>query len=360
MQHAMRTAEKAKGKCSPNPFVGAIIVKHDKVIAKGWTQSYGFDHAEVHALKKADKAAKGADMYVTLEPCSHFGKTPPCANAIIKAGIKRVFIGITDPNPLVAGKGIQMLKDAGIEVQTGFLAAKITRQLEYFLCYIEQHRPFVTLKTALSLDGKYAAEDGSSRWISNEASRLYTHRLRSEHEVILTGINTILIDDPLMTVRLSGQHKQPLRVVLDPLMQLPPQSKFAASMAAYPSLLFCDQQQLCSPHAARLKALGAQITGLDLYDGLFSLPDVLLHLSQLKLYSVLLESGSILAESFLKAKLVDKCLFFYGAKLLGGTKSPLSQLGISNIKDAINLQDIQIKRFGDNFMLSGYPIYLPD
>ncbi len=357
MQLAIRMAEKARGKCSPNPFVGAVIVKQDVVISTGWTQSYGSDHAEVQALSKAGNAAKGADMYVTLEPCSHYGKTPPCALAIIKAGIKRVFVGITDPNPLVSGKGIQVLTDAGIEVNSGFMAAEITRQLEYYLCYIQQLRPFVTLKTALSLDGKYAAEDGSSRWISNEAARLHTHHLRSENDVILTGIKTILIDNPLLNVRIKGNHKQPLRVVLDPKLQMPVESNFALSMNEYPSLLFCDAELLNSNQAVKLRQMGASLHGLHLVEGHFSLPEVLQHLASQKLYSVLLETGSGIAESFLKAGLVNKCLFFYGAKILGGSKSPLPNLGISNIANAITLQDIKIKRFKDNFLLSGYPNY---
>jgi len=357
MRKAIQAAEKARGKCSPNPFVGAVIVKQDKIIATGWTQSYGSDHAEVQAIKKAGKASVDADMYVTLEPCSHYGKTPPCALAIIAAGIKRVFMGCTDPNPLVAGKGIKLLQDAGIEVQQGFLEAEITRQLEYHICYTTLHRPFVTLKTALSLDGKYAAEDGSSRWISSDAARLYTHKLRSQNDVILTGIQTILIDNPLLNVRLKGKQKQPLRVVLDTKLLLPLDSAFATSMPDCPSLIFCDALLANSPQAIRLNEMGASIKGLGLTNGHFDLLILLQHLVSLGYYSVLIESGSGLAESFLKAKLIDKCLFFYGAKIVGGSKSPLSKLGRTNIKDAIELQDLQLKRFGGNFLLTGYPIY---
>ncbi|GAB1468737.1 bifunctional diaminohydroxyphosphoribosylaminopyrimidine deaminase/5-amino-6-(5-phosphoribosylamino)uracil reductase RibD [Candidatus Cloacimonadota bacterium] len=357
MRKAIQAAEKARGKCSPNPFVGAVIVKHDKIVATGWTQSFGSDHAEVQALKKAGDEARNADMYVTLEPCSHYGKTPPCALAIIASGIKRVFIGITDPNPLVAGKGIKLLKDAGIEVQSGLLEAKIRRQLEYHLCYTTLHRPFVTLKTALSLDGKYAAEDGSSRWISNEAARLYTHKLRSQNDVILTGIQTILIDNPLLNVRLKVKHKQPLRVVLDTKLLLPLDSAFATTIPDYPSLIFCDAQLVDSPKAIRLKEMGAIVKGLALHDGHFDLLEVLQQLASLGYYSVLIESGSGLAESFLKAHLVDKCLFFYGAKIVGGSKSPLNKLGKTNINAAIELTDIQLTRLGDNFLISGYPIY---
>jgi diaminohydroxyphosphoribosylaminopyrimidine deaminase/5-amino-6-(5-phosphoribosylamino)uracil reductase len=171
MRKAIQCAEKARGTCSPNPFVGAVIVKDDKIISCGWTQHYGGDHAEIQALKKAGNEAKGAEIYVTLEPCAHYGKTPPCAEALIKAGISKAFIGITDPNPLVSSKGIKMLEKAGITVELGFMQEEVSRQLEYFLCRINKQRPFVIWKTAMSLDGRVAANDGSSRWITGEQSR---------------------------------------------------------------------------------------------------------------------------------------------------------------------------------------------
>lgn len=357
MRRAILAAERARGKCSPNPFVGAVIVKDDVIITKGWTQRYGSDHAEVHALKQAGVKALGADMYVTLEPCSHYGKTPPCAKAIIAAGIKRVFVGITDPNPLVAGKGISMLEEAGIEVQTGFYEAEIKRQLEYYLCYMQQGRAFVTLKTALSLDGKYAAQDGSARWISNEKARLYTHKLRSQHDVILVGIKTALTDNPMLNVRLPGHPKQPLRVILDPTLKLPESSNIASSMHEFPSMILCSKEMESSTRADLLRNLGGRVVGLPLSNGHFNLLDVLQFLASLKLYSVLIESGSGLSETFLQAKLVDKMLFFYGAKILGGTNSPLPNLGLANINHAIELSHIQCKKLGDNMLISGYPIY---
>lgn len=357
MQLAINEAEKARGKCSPNPFVGAVICKNNEVIAKGHTQDYGGDHAEVQALKQAGSLSAGADMYVTLEPCSHYGKTPPCALAIIAAGIKRVFVGIEDPNPLVAGKGIQMLLAAGIEVHTGTLAERISRQLEYFLTYISKNRPFVTLKTALSLDGKYAAEDGSSRWISNDASRKYTHKLRSQTDVILTGINTIIQDNPMLTARSSAKAKQPLRAVLDPFLAMPIDSCFAKSMHQYPSVIYCGIDQLNTQKVDMLRSLGAQIEALPMHKGLFRIADVMEHLAKMKKYSVMLETGSGVAESFLKEQLVDKCLFFYAPKIIGGSMSPLNSLGISSITDAIELKDISFNHFGDNLLICGYPQY---
>lgn len=356
MQLAIKEAEKARGHCSPNPFVGAVIVKDGTVIAKGHTQSYGFDHAEVQALKQAGENARGADMYVTLEPCSHYGKTPPCALALIAAGIRQVYIGITDPNPLVSGKGIAMLKDAGIGVQQNILAEAINTQLESYLCYIKDNRPFVTLKTALSLDGKFAAEDGSSRWISNAKARQFTHKLRSLNDAVLTGIKTILVDNPLLNVRLPKNPPQPLRIVLDPLLQMPDDSNFAQGMREFPSLLFCKPELITSPHAEKLEAMGADIVGLALdAKGEFDLNELLSILAKRKITSLMLETGSGIAESFFKAELIDKCIFIYGAKLLGGTNSPLPNLQLNNISQAISLSKVRVKTLDDNIVVTAYP-----
>ncbi len=356
MRLAIQTAEKARGKCSPNPFVGAVIVKHDNIVSKGWTQSYGSDHAEIQALKKAGKDARNADLFVTLEPCSHYGKTPPCALAIINSGIKRVFIGIEDPNPLVAGKGIGLLKASGIEVQSGILVDRITRQLEEYLCYIIKQRPFVTLKTALSLDGKFSAMDGSSRWITGEKARAYVHRLRSEQDVILTGIKTVLVDDPLLNVRLPGKRKQPLRAVLDPLLQIPLSSKLVQSASQSPVLIFSSVEQTPNEKALKLAQAGVQLCNLPLQDGLFNPADVIGELYNRRFYSVLLETGSLLAESFLRFALVDKFKLFYGPLILGGNNSPFPTLGLANMANAINLKEITLRRFKDDFLVTAYPV----
>jgi len=355
MRLAIKAAENARGLCNPNPHVGAVLVNGDTLVATGWTQCYGSDHAEVQAINKAGNLAYEADLYVTLEPCSHYGKTPPCALAIIKAGIKRVYIGITDPNPLVSGKGIHMLQDAGIEVFPGILGRQIKLQLEHYLCYITQQRPFVTLKTALTLDGKFAAPDGSSRWISNEQARQYVHLLRYQHDAVLTGIQTILRDDPLLNVRLPEVSKQTLRVVIDPLLQTPTTSKLALSMKDNPALIICGEQQTTTQAAKELQSLGARITCLPLNNGHFEPNAILKALYNLNISSVLLETGSGMAESFLKAHLVDKCLFFYGAKIMGGTASPYPGLGITNINDAIPCHNISYRRLGDNIMITAYP-----
>lgn len=353
MQRAIRNAEKARGKCSPNPFVGAVIVKNGKLIADGWTHEYGSDHAEIHALKRASGSVKGAEIYVTLEPCSHYGKTPPCALALIKAGIKTAYIGISDPNPLVSGKGIAMLREAGIEVQTGFYSQKIETQLEYFLCRMTQDRPFVIWKMAMSLDGRYCAADGSSRWISGEKSRRYTHKLRSEVDVILTGIGTVLGDDPLLNVRIGRSPRQPVRAIIDTDLQTPLTAKLITTASSQPTLIFCSEEAVRNSKADELNAAGAVLIPLKSTNGLLDPAAVLHELHKMGHYSVLLEAGSGLATSFLRADLIDRVIFFYGNMLLGGDKVILDGFSVPNIADALILTDIQHKRFGDDLMLTG-------
>ena len=357
MGMAIRAAEKARGKCSPNPFVGSVIVKNDTVLSQGWTLEYGSDHSEIQALKKAGKKARGATLFVTLEPCSHYGKTPPCAQAIIEAGIKEVFIGISDPNPLVKGKGIQMLQEAGIEVHCGYLEDAIRTQLEYYLCYMQKNRPFVTWKTALTLDGKYAAEDNSSRWITGNNARQFVHRLRSENDVVLTGIKTVLSDNSLLNVRLPGNHKQPLRIVLDPLLKIPVQSEFVTIASSFPAMIITSPAMLKTRKAEDLQQKGVKIETLQCRNNHFNLHEVLQLLSQMKYYSVLLETGSGIAEAFIREKLVDKFIFIYGAKILGGTKSPLPTLGIENINQAIPMEKISCRKMGQDIMVTAYPVY---
>lgn len=357
MKRALKAAEKARGTCSPNPFVGAVIVSGGKLVGEGWTQHYGGDHAEVQALAKAGKQARGADMYVTLEPCAHQGKTPPCTQAIIAAGISRVFLGILDPNPLVHGKGVLHLQEAGIEVIPGVLTAEATRQLEYHLCHVRKRRPFVIWKAALSLDGKYAAQDGSSRWISGATSREHTHRLRQEADVVLTGIGTVLCDDPLLNVRLEDALKQPLRAVLDPLLKLPPDSRIARSMHDIPTVIFCARGKEGTMRAKILIALGAKIHPVTAMGEILSLKEVLGILHQLGHCLVLLECGSKLSSAFFAARLVDKCVIFYGPKILGGGKAMLAELALPDISAALALRDISFQASGEDLLVTGYPVY---
>jgi len=350
---AIRVAERSRGLCSPNPFVGTIIVKDGKTIAEGSTQPYGSDHAELVALKAAGENARGATMYVTLEPCCHFGKTPPCTDAIIKAGIKRVVIGIQDPNPKVAGKGIKALQDAGIEVSSGFFRDEIKEQLEYYLCFMQKNRPFVIWKTALSLDGKYAASDGTSRWISNPASRRHVHKLRSQVEVVLAGVKSVCEDDAMLNSRIAAKVKQPLRLVLDPLLEISLDCRLVKSADSYPTMIMYHEDNPAK--LAKLQSAGVMLREVPAHKDEMDLVAVMRELHEMKLYSVLLETGNRLSESFWKQGLVDKCLIFYGNQILGGDKGVLRHFDRKNIDRAVALDRIKVKRLQDNVLISGYP-----
>ena len=220
MREALRIAKNAEGRTSPNPMVGAVIVRDEKIIAEGWHRKAGTPHAEIHALNMAGDLAKDSTLYVTLEPCSHFGRTPPCANAIVNAGIKKVVIAMTDPNPKVAGRGIEILKNAGIEVEVGILEDQARRLNEVFIKWITTQKPFVTLKTAMSLDGKIAAATGQSQWITSEESRRKVHQLRDINDAIMVGIGTVLADNPSLTTRIDG-GKNPIRIIVDSQLRTP-------------------------------------------------------------------------------------------------------------------------------------------
>jgi diaminohydroxyphosphoribosylaminopyrimidine deaminase/5-amino-6-(5-phosphoribosylamino)uracil reductase len=355
MQRAIALAEQARGKCSPNPFVGALIVKNDSIIGEGFTQAYGCDHAEVQAIKNSSQDCYGAEIYVTLEPCSHYGKTPPCAKAIIESGIKAVYIGITDPNTLVNGKGIQMLKDAGIKVESGFCADIITQQLEYYLTYITKRRPFVILKTATTLDGRIAAEDGSSRWISCEEARAKTHELRQEADVVLTGIGTILKDNPLLNVRLPHPYKQPLRVILDSHLSMPVTSNIALTATEYPTLILTLTSTTNPEKEKALQELGIEICHLESDTNQLDLTKVLSELHHRKKSLIMVEAGNRINTSFLQAGLVDKLYVFIAPKLLGGNNFAWNSLGISNITQAMLLNNMKYEQIGTDILVTAYP-----
>ena len=385
MQRAIELAEQARGKCSPNPFVGAVIVKDGRIIGSGFTQKYGSDHAEVQAIKNSTESCTGADIYVTLEPCSHYGKTPPCAKTIIESGISKVYYGISDPNPLVAGKGRQMLLDAGIEVEHGFCADVITQQLEYYLTYITKQRPFVFLKSGVTLDGRIAAKDGTSRWISCEESRTMTHELRMEADALITGIGTVKKDNPLLNVRLPKPYKQPVRIILDSKLSIPLISQIVATATEQETLIFMSAGHSNPAKEKALAELGLEIIKIpsaveqdadpaqtrtptveqDAVPAQTKSPakhspaylDLNLVLTELynrKISVVMVEAGSRVNTSFLKAGLVDKLYMFIAPKLLGGDHFAWHDIGIENIEQALNLRDMQTKQVGADTLFTGY------
>lgn len=356
MQKAISEAGKAEGKCSPNPNVGAVLVKHNKIIARGHTQKCGSNHAEIEALKKAGEVAKGSTLYVTLEPCCHQGRTGPCTKALIEARIKEVVVGITDPNPEVSGKGIALLKENGIKVRTGLLREKIEEQLEGYIIYITQKRPFVVMKNAITMDGKIALPGGESKWITNELSRGYVHLLRSKSDAILTTINTVKADDPLLTARLKKQEsRQPTRIIIDEILDLPVNSQISQTADRYRTMVFFDKYAAERNNKRILENKSIEFIPFCFTDGLLCLKDFLGYLYNLKITSIFLEAGSKLNTGFLNARLVDKIYSFIAPKIFGKGIPVYGELGITKMEDAINLKVAKIKKLGDNLMIAGYP-----
>ena len=352
---ALKLASRARGKTSPNPLVGAVIVKNGQIIGKGYHQRAGEPHAEIIALAEAGEKAVGADLYLNLEPCSHYGRTPPCVEAIIKSKIKRVFIGMQDPNPLVNGKGIQKLKEAGIWVKTGILEEECRRLNEIFIKYITTRCPFVILKAAASLDGRIAAVSGDSKWITNKKSRHYVHRLRNQVDAVLVGIGTVQKDDPQLTTRLQNRRgKDPIRIIVDSTLKISlqarvfnPQSKALTIIATTPK---------ASPK--KIKAIekqGAKVLVIPSQKRV-NLQQLMKTLGEEKITSVLIEGGSQINTSALQEGIVDKVVFFYAPRIIGGKKAPqiVSGEGVSKVEDSILLHRIKTRRFGDDVMIEGY------
>ncbi len=345
LKYAIKLAEKARGKSSPNPFVGCVIVNNEKIVGQGFTQPWGQDHAEVQALKEAKNNAQGADLYVTLEPCSHYGKTPPCAKAIIEAGVARVFIGIKDPNPQVSGKGIAMLEAAGIEVKYNLLVAEIKQQLEYFLTYIQNDRPFVFIKSAVSIDGKIADDHGNSKWITNAKSRERVHRLRAEADAIITGVATVNQDDAMLNVRLKDyKGKNPIRIVLDYDLEINLTSKLLASAREIKTIIYTNHPNLLSEKAQSLKNHNIEIRSSKSQAGKFIIKDILKELKAEYISVVMVEAGPRLVSSFVKENLVDKLYYFIAPCLIGGGNSAFKDIGVANIsaKKELNLFSSEI------------------
>jgi diaminohydroxyphosphoribosylaminopyrimidine deaminase / 5-amino-6-(5-phosphoribosylamino)uracil reductase len=353
MRMACRLALKAAGRTSPNPMVGAVLARDGKIIATGYHKAAGTDHAEIVALKRAGKKARGATLYINLEPCSHFGRTPPCTRALIAAGVESVVAGMQDPNPLVAGRGFRELKRAGTTVRTGLLEEECRALNEAFIKYITRGLPFVTLKLAASLDGKIATASGDSHWISGEESRRTVHRLRDQVDAVLVGSGTVIADDPLLTCRIPG-GRNPRRIVLDRRLRISP----AAQLLRQPDgdkTLIITGQRAPARRARALAARGAQVLRVAERDGKLPWSAVLQQLASLGIQSVLIEGGAAVAASALKEKAVDKVLFFYAPKIIGGDGQVMIEaLGTKAAKRSLKLHRLEVKVSGGDIMVSGY------
>ncbi|MBN1524034.1 MAG: bifunctional diaminohydroxyphosphoribosylaminopyrimidine deaminase/5-amino-6-(5-phosphoribosylamino)uracil reductase RibD [Spirochaetales bacterium] len=358
MKMCFHLAKNALGYTSPNPLVGSVVVKNGIVAGKGFHAQAGADHAEIVSLKKAAGKAAGATLYVNLEPCSHHGRTPPCVDAIINAGISRVVIAIADPNPLVAGKGIQKLRAAGINVTVGILEDRARHLNEVFIKHITTRQPFIAVKAAASLDGRIATAAGHSQWITGEKSRQFGHSLRQKYDAILTGIGTVLADDPLLTVRLnSGKTRNPVRIVLDSRAEIPVESKLVKTAKEIQTIIAVTSEALPGK-IKTLTKLGCQILLANGENRKIDLEDCVQKIENIGVTSILVESGGTLAASFMENLLFDKLYLFSAPLIIGGEKAPsfIMGKGAVNLSQAIRLHRESICHLGDDLLCEYYPL----
>lgn len=353
MRLAMQLAGNAIGRTSPNPLVGAVIVKDNRVVGCGWHRKAGTPHAEVHALNQAGELAQGADVYVTLEPCAHYGKTPPCAKALVEAKVKNVYGGLLDVNPKVAGKGFKILEDAGIHVEYGFLQDELRKQNEVFFKWIEHKKPFIVLKAAMTLDGKIATATGQSKWITNETSRAYGYKLRDIYDGIMVGINTVIEDNPMLTARVDG-GKNPIRIVVDSSLKIDINANVVQDKSAKTIIATTDKAD--KDKFLKLQAQDVDVIVVDKDENdKVDIEKLLDILGQQNICSILVEGGATLSGSFVAKKLVDKVYFFIAPKIIGGkeAKTPVAGTGILNLQEALTLKDIQIEKLEEDILIIG-------
>ncbi len=358
MRRALELARKGEGHTSPNPMVGCVVVKDGRIISEGYHEKYGEFHAERNALTRCTEDTAGADLYVTLEPCCHQGKTPPCTDIIIEKKIARVFVGSMDSNPLVAGKGVQILRDHGIYVETGILDAECRKLNEVFYHYIATKTPFVVMKYAMTLDGKIACATGDSKWVTGEIARTQVHRMRGRYRGIMVGIGTVLADDPMLNCRVEG-GVDPVRIICDSNLHIPIESQIVKTASDIETIVACSQEALESERKQekirRLKEAGIQIIGTEGAHGV-NLVELMKKLGGQNIDSILLEGGGTLNASALEDGIVNKVYAYIAGKLIGGmdARSPVEGMGIDRMADAITLQNVEIEKLGDDFCIVGY------
>lgn len=350
---ALKLALKAKGNTSPNPVVGALVVKNNKIVGRGYHQKCGLAHAEVNALHQAGEKARRATLYVTLEPCTHFGKTPPCVNRIVKSGIKEVVIGMVDPNPLNNGRGIKILKENKIKVQVGILEKELRQANEEFIKYITKKIPFITIKAGQSLDGRIAAKTGDSKWITSDKSRGYAHRIRKNYDAIMVGVNTVIRDNPTLDPWFS--RKKLTKIIVDSQLSTPVNANIFSGnsrviIVTLPTRLGQETEN------RKMLAQRAMILEVKEKAGQINLKDMMKKLAQFEITNVLVEGGGTLIGSLFDDGLVDKVLFFISPKIIGGKDAISSVMGrgISRVDKATKLKDIKLKRIGEDFLVEGY------
>jgi len=347
MKMAIELAKNGLRETSPNPLVGCVIVKNGRIIAEGWHHKYGFDHAEVDAVKNATKSIEGASVYVTLEPCSHYGKTPPCANMLAKYKPKEVIVAMGDPNPKVNGKGIEILKKAGISVRMPLLEAEARELNRGFLSRIERGRPWVTLKSAISLDGCVALKNGQSKWITGEVSRIVAQSMRAANDALITGVGTVLADDPMFTVR-DVEGRTPLRIVLDRSLRTPLDAKL---WCGEPLMFFTDEGT-ADERIKMFEAQGAKVVKTD-FNSPAQIANILSILGKNGINYLMLEAGPRLVSSFLRAKAVDEVNLFVAPKMLGNGLSFTGELNFSSLDETLKLSIMSVTACGEDLLIKG-------
>ena len=358
MRRALELARKGEGHTSPNPMVGCVVVKDGRIISEGYHEKYGEFHAERNALTRCTEDTTGADLYVTLEPCCHQGKTPPCTDIIIEKKIARVFVGSMDSNPLVAGKGVQILREHGIYVETGILEEECLKLNEVFYHYITTKTPFVVMKYAMTLDGKIACATGDSKWVTGEIARAQVHRMRGRYRGIMVGIGTVLADDPMLNCRVEG-GVDPVRIICDSNLHIPLESQIVKTASEIETIVASSQEALEAERKQekirKLKEAGIQLIGTEGAHGV-NLVELMKKLGEQNIDSILLEGGGTLNASALEDGIVNKVYAYIAGKLIGGmdARSPVEGMGIDRMADAITLKDMEIERLGDDFCIVGY------
>jgi diaminohydroxyphosphoribosylaminopyrimidine deaminase/5-amino-6-(5-phosphoribosylamino)uracil reductase len=353
MKRVLRLAEKGRGRTSPNPMVGAFLVKNGEVVGEAYHAKAGEAHAEILAFRQAGEKARGATLYLNLEPCAHYGRTPPCAPAVIEAKVKRAVIGMKDPNPLVNGRGLRILRKAGLDVKLGVLEKECRRLNEAYCKYIIKKEPFVILKAAATLDGKIATREGDSKWISGETSRNFVHRMRDQVDGVVVGIGTILKDDPQLTTRIK-KGRDPYRIILDSRLRIPEEAKVIGDV---PSKTIIATTELADKDKREyLEKKGVRMIIIDSKRGRVDLKTCLSKLGEMGMTSLMVEGGSQINGSFLDEGLVDKILFFFSPKLIGDREALgiFGGSGKAALKEAIPLQEFNVRRMGEDILIQGY------
>ncbi|NIO09721.1 MAG: bifunctional diaminohydroxyphosphoribosylaminopyrimidine deaminase/5-amino-6-(5-phosphoribosylamino)uracil reductase RibD [Deltaproteobacteria bacterium] len=353
MRMALDLAIRGAGRTSPNPMVGAVVVRGGRTVGRGYHRRAGGDHGEIVALKRAGKRAQGATLYLNLEPCTHHGRTPPCTPTVIQSGVKRVVVGMMDPNPRVAGRGIRRLRQAGIRVQVGVLEPECRKINEAFIKHIRHRIPFVILKLAATLDGKIASSTGDSQWVTGNAARRYVHQMRDRVDAVVVGVGTVLADNPKLTCRITG-GRDPFRIVLDSRLHIPVGAHLLRQRQKEKNII-ATGPRASSVKVKRIERSGARVWRFPLRGGTIPFNALLKRLGAEGFLSIMIEGGGITAARALKEGVVDQVVFFYAPKIIGGEgRGMVDHLGIRKMSRSKMIKEVETRRFGQDIMVTGY------